>query len=106
MTVHIARKGPITAITIDRSEARNAVDRSTATALSEAFRSFEHDTAQKVAVLCGNADSCGLNLGPEAEGGSVARSDAQSNRGSKGFSCVYKVGKIDRLALGLTCGES
>ena len=40
-------------VTIDRPERRNAVDRDTALALAEAFRSFEADDGTLVAILCG-----------------------------------------------------
>lgn len=45
--------GPVCVITIDRPEARNAVDRPTAQALAGAFRRFETDAALAVAVLTG-----------------------------------------------------
>lgn len=53
MAVRIESSGPVTTITIDRPEAKNAVDRATAEALAEAFRAFEKDDAAKVAVLAG-----------------------------------------------------
>ena len=53
MTVHLERNGPVTTVIIDRPQARNAIDRATATALADAFRDFDADPAQHVAVLCG-----------------------------------------------------
>ena len=53
MTVHVERKGAVTTVVIDRPEARNAIDRPTALALAAAFRDFDADPAQRVAVLCG-----------------------------------------------------
>lgn len=53
MTVHIEHDGPVAIITIDRPEVRNAVDRPTADALADAFRTFETDDAALVAVLTG-----------------------------------------------------
>lgn len=53
MTVRIQRDGPITTVTIDRPEVRNAVDRVTAQALADAFRAFEADPSARVAVLTG-----------------------------------------------------
>ena len=53
MTVRVERDGPVTVITIDRSEVRNAVDRPTAAALADAFRAFAADPDQRVAVLTG-----------------------------------------------------
>jgi len=46
--------GALAVVTIDRPEARNAVDRATADALAEAFRSFDRDDALSVAILTGN----------------------------------------------------
>lgn len=53
MTLLIERRGPVTTIVINRPEARNAIDRATATALANAFRAFDQDAAASVAVLCG-----------------------------------------------------
>ena len=47
------RDGPVTVVTIDRPERRNAVDRPTADALLEAFEAFEDDAHASVAVLTG-----------------------------------------------------
>ncbi len=51
--VLVERDGPVTIVTIDRPEARNAVDGPTAALLAEAFRGFEADDAASVAVLTG-----------------------------------------------------
>ncbi|ASW53093.1 crotonase/enoyl-CoA hydratase family protein [Plantactinospora sp. KBS50] len=53
MTVRVQRSGPVTTVTIDRPERRNAVDGPTARALADAFRAFEADDAAAVAVLHG-----------------------------------------------------
>jgi enoyl-CoA hydratase len=53
MAVHAEHDGPVTIVTIDRPEVRNAVDRPTATELARAFRTFDADDAQSVAVLTG-----------------------------------------------------
>lgn len=47
--------GPIAVITLDRPEVRNAIDAETADALAEAFRRFDRDPDQSVAVLSGAA---------------------------------------------------
>ncbi|TDQ01464.1 crotonase/enoyl-CoA hydratase family protein [Labedaea rhizosphaerae] len=52
MTVRIDHDGPVTIITIDRPDRRNAVDRRTAEELAKAFRDFEASDAS-VAVLTG-----------------------------------------------------
>ena len=54
MTVIVERDGLVTTVTIDRPEARNAVDGPTATALADAFRDFEGDSGAAVAVLAGS----------------------------------------------------
>src|SRR6188472_2858346 len=54
MSVRVESSGPVTTITIHRPEARNAVDGPTARALADAFRVFELDPTQKVAVLTGD----------------------------------------------------
>jgi enoyl-CoA hydratase len=51
--VRVSQTGPVMTVTIDRPETRNAVDRSTALALAEAFRAFEADDSASVAVLWG-----------------------------------------------------
>ncbi len=49
----IAREGPVTTITINRPEVRNALDREAAQAMAQAFAEFEKDSEAKVAVLTG-----------------------------------------------------
>ncbi|MBS0242394.1 MAG: crotonase/enoyl-CoA hydratase family protein [Proteobacteria bacterium] len=51
--VIVERSGPVTTVIINRPEARNAVDNETAESLANAFRAFEADQEQKVAVLTG-----------------------------------------------------
>jgi enoyl-CoA hydratase len=53
MTVDITTDGPVRVITINRPEARNAVDGPTAAALADAFRAFDADDDLAVAVLTG-----------------------------------------------------
>jgi enoyl-CoA hydratase len=53
MSVHVSTDGPVTTVTIDRPEARNAVDGPTAALLADAFRDFEADPKAAVAVLTG-----------------------------------------------------
>ena len=53
MTVHLRTDGPVLVVTIDRPEARNAVDGPTAAALVSAFRDFDADESLSVAVLTG-----------------------------------------------------
>lgn len=51
--VKIEKDGPVTIVTIDRPEVRNAIDRETASALANAFHAFEADETAKVAILAG-----------------------------------------------------
>ena len=53
MSVRVEVDGPVTTVVIDRPEARNAVDGPTAAALAGAFRAFDADASQSVAVLHG-----------------------------------------------------
>ncbi len=53
MLVLSEKNGPVTTITINRPEVRNAVDGPTAQELADAFRAFEADEEAKVAVLTG-----------------------------------------------------
>jgi enoyl-CoA hydratase len=54
MSVRVEVDGPVTTVVIDRPEARNAVDGPTAAALADAFRAFDADPTQSVAVLYGD----------------------------------------------------
>ena len=72
MTVRTEHEGPVTIITIDRPDKRNAVDRPTAEALAAAFRNFEADDGAATAVLtgagghfCAGADLEALAVGDE-----------------------------------------
>jgi len=68
--VGVERSGPVTVVTIQRPERRNAVDRETATLLRAAFAGFEADETAAVAVLCGaEGQFCaGFDLKSLAEG--------------------------------------
>jgi enoyl-CoA hydratase len=52
-SVDISRRDSIVTVTINRPEARNAVDAATAAALADAFRTFDADETLYVAVLTG-----------------------------------------------------
>ena len=52
-SVRIEHDGPVTTVVLDRPHARNAVDGRTAQALADAFRAFDADDTQHVAVLYG-----------------------------------------------------
>ncbi len=51
--VTVKRDGPVTVVSINRPDVKNAVDRDTAAALADAFRAFDDDDSAAVAVLCG-----------------------------------------------------
>ncbi|MGM0556685.1 MAG: crotonase/enoyl-CoA hydratase family protein [Myxococcota bacterium] len=70
MSIHVEYDGPVTIVKIDRKARRNAVDRSTATALADAFRAFEADDDARVAVLHGEHGTfcAGADLKAVAEG--------------------------------------
>ena len=53
VTVRVEHDGPVTIVTIDRPEVRNAVDGATASALADAFRVFDADDDARVGVLTG-----------------------------------------------------
>jgi len=53
MTVQVEKEEGVTIVTISRPQSRNAVDRPTAEALAEAFRSFDKDPESSAAVLWG-----------------------------------------------------
>jgi enoyl-CoA hydratase len=68
--MQVEHDGPVTIVTIDRPHARNAVDRPTAELLADAFRAFDADDAQLVAILTGaNGVFCaGADLKAVGEG--------------------------------------
>jgi len=55
MTVHTTADGPVTVITIDRPEVRNAVDQATAESLGSAFETADTDEDTSVIVLTGSS---------------------------------------------------
>jgi len=71
MSVRVETDGPVTIVTIDRPEVRNAVDPVTAAALREAFDAFEADEEACVAVLTGTGGHfcAGFDLKALAGGG-------------------------------------
>ena len=53
MTVNIEKREQVTIVTINRPAVRNAVDGPTAALLADAFRAFDEDPDQAVAILTG-----------------------------------------------------
>jgi enoyl-CoA hydratase len=82
--VTVQRSGPVTTMSLERPQARNAVDGPMAAALAEAFRAFDADDAAAVAVLCGRGGGfcAGADLkalgGPQ---GNVFRLDGDARMG-------------------------
>ncbi|MBX3213240.1 MAG: crotonase/enoyl-CoA hydratase family protein [Labilithrix sp.] len=70
MSVRVETNGPVSTIILARPDAKNAVDRATADALSAAFRAFEADADARVAVLFGEGGtfSAGADLRAFARG--------------------------------------
>lgn len=70
MSIRTEQDGPVLIVTIDRPQAKNAVDGPTAAALAEAFRAFDANEALLVAVLTGAGGSfcAGADLKAYAEG--------------------------------------
>ena len=54
----VTHDGPVSIITINRPEVRNALDNETAAALTRALRDFDRDEHRAVAVLTGADASC------------------------------------------------
>jgi enoyl-CoA hydratase len=69
-TLVVQHDGPVTVVTINRPERRNAVDSVCADQLREAFLAFDHDDDRSVAVLTGAGTSfcAGADLKAVAEG--------------------------------------
>ena len=69
-TILTEKNGPVTTITINRPEVRNAMDNDTALVLARAFRAFDADDDALVAVLtgAGGAFCAGADLKKFAQG--------------------------------------
>ncbi|MCO5155869.1 MAG: enoyl-CoA hydratase-related protein [Aquamicrobium sp.] len=70
MTIRCERHGPVTVITIDRPEARNALDVPSVRALDEAFATFEADDASTVAIVTGAGERA-FCAGADLRGGAM-----------------------------------
>lgn len=75
-TVLLERRPPLLIVTVNRPEARNAVDGPTAASLAEAFRAFEADAELSVAILTG----AGEHFCAGADLKAVATDPARVNR--------------------------
>lgn len=81
--VLISRNGPVTTVTINRPEIRNACDMETVRTLHDAFAEFEDDGDARVAILTGQGeDFCaGADLSELATGKSIGFSWAGIDKG-------------------------
>jgi Enoyl-CoA hydratase/carnithine racemase len=89
MTVRSESHGPVTIVTIDRPEARNAVDRPTAQLLADAFRAFDTDDNADVAVLTGAHGTFCAGADLKAFGTDRANSVSLSGDGPMGPSRMF-----------------
>lgn len=67
--VRVETEGPVTTVVLHRPHARNAVDGPTAAALAAAFRAFDADETQSVAVLWGEGGTFCAGADLKAVGG-------------------------------------
>lgn len=80
MSIVVERNGPVWTITIDRPQARNAVDRAHADELAGVFRAFDTESAARVAVLTGASG----HFCAGADLRAVVRRDGSENRLTEG----------------------
>jgi len=85
MSIEVTRDGPVTIVTINRPQRRNAVDGATAIALFDAFIAFDTDDEARVAVLTG------------AEGAFCAGADLKALAGGESGKRVVE-GGVDTFA--------
>jgi enoyl-CoA hydratase len=78
-TVLVRPEGPVLLVTINRPEVRNAVDAATAQALADAFREFDRNEAQRVAVLAGSGGT--FCAGADLKGVAAGRGNRLSEEG-------------------------
>ena len=83
MKVLVELQAPVTIVTINRPECRNAVDHETALALREAFAAFENDHTMSVAILTGAGGyfCAGYDLTTVGSGPSLQTPEAEGPMG-------------------------
>ncbi|WP_420133094.1 crotonase/enoyl-CoA hydratase family protein [Rhodopseudomonas sp.] len=87
-TVLINRDGPVTILSINRPERRNAVDGATAKKLYDAFLAFDADETSSVAVLTGTGGTFCAGADLKA----VASGDAERRRDIAGHGSIAPMG--------------
>ncbi|MBW7929499.1 MAG: enoyl-CoA hydratase/isomerase family protein [Fimbriimonadaceae bacterium] len=85
MAVRIENHGKVRVVTIDRPEARNAIDRATRAGLEEAFTAFARDDDAWVAILTASGDKAFSAGGDLKEMDPAVRSDPDYNPPPFGF---------------------
>ncbi|QGZ93670.1 crotonase/enoyl-CoA hydratase family protein [Terricaulis silvestris] len=75
--VHTRREGPVLIVTIDRPEAKNAIDAAGAALINAAMDELDNDTSLFLGVItgAGGAFSAGADLKAASRGGPAARAD-------------------------------
>jgi crotonobetainyl-CoA hydratase len=99
--VHIARRGPIVEVMLDRPKA-NAVDAATSRALYAAFRAFQDDEEVRVAILTGAGDHffcAGWDLKAAAAG-----EGAEADHGAGGFAGLTEFFELDKPVIAAVNG--
>ncbi len=91
-TVSTRVDGPVTVVTIERPDRRNAVDLPTARALFDAFKSFDADPAADVAVLtgAGGAFCAGADLGDRRRRDAADRAERRVRSHGPDAPCARK----------------
>lgn len=80
MLITCEKKGPVTIITLNRNDVRNAVNGPAAAELSAAFRAFDADNSAQVAVLYGGDNFCaGADLKAFADAKNANQLSAQGD---------------------------
>src|SRR3984957_9127155 len=84
--VEFATEDEIAIVTINRPEARNAVDQPTAAALADAFRRFDADDALSVAILTGAAGT--FCAGADLKAVATSRGNRVTENGDGPLGCT------------------
>ena len=84
--VIVERNGAVTTVILNRAHKRNAVDNETAEALVQAFKTFDADPEQRVAVLWGSGGAfcAGADLAAIASGERSTRYESLGPRSEEG----------------------
>src|SRR5260370_37397607 len=114
-SVRYDSNGPVTIVAIDRPAARNAVNPPTARAVEAAFRQFDADASQHVAILTGAAGTfcAGYDLKETAAGhrshrvenGDGPMGPTRPQLRKPGIAAVEGAAAAGGLEAGLWCGR-